>query len=667
MHKFYIIIRNIYCVLDGKKRPCPRPSATPKLRLGEKDSDEELGDDLLDIHSSPYSSKQGKKVNATYKRKKDSFVELTSPSRRGLQSKTNNHKSRQPKSPSKDFASKRVELIPDPSLSVSSSSTEDDDQTDHDWTQKSSKRQNGGGKGNSKSTSKSSNRHGKSNVKTSPRKMGDTANKTVISDRESSNHSSYEDDNELRLAKGKDAKGNSTSEGEKKTSVMNFIYGRMAKKQKKGSENVKNNERGPKLDKNIENLADSLSKSSARSDGMEENFHTKEDQSSRQNAFINTLDNLGLRYRTKNEHPEIRRPVIVCRIPLTSLKNFSQNFRVIIDPKHSLHNAEASKNLAINAPLVSCSNEQMLPGSDTSDNVLKAGKRSSSERSREKQSRERSRRDSSAGSNQGNNSKHIRKRRRKERITRDLPEISSDSDQCESVESSASGSYGKRRRKDHKLKDVDTQAVLDNTRSRLMSDDQRSIPSPLPHVVPLKQKTNQEEEIHETQRDTSQKSPIQPPNKSLADGQNQQHPGYHDVEYYGFTEHNSNLNNMDATSPTNRSGEHPTPSTSNGIKDTQSHQSIMMPPPNNKMFYSYLEQRRAEEDQIEDVEIDPTEYMIQGKGLKHEADKEPDREKQATKYLQAVLHFILYAHANEQRNEKQGAFTIYQETLNLVK
>merc|ERR1719210_1171171 len=59
--------------------------------------------------------------------------------------------------------------------------------------------------------------------------------------------------------------------------------------------------------------------------------------------------------------------------------------------------------------------------------------------------------------------------------------------------------------------------------------------------------------------------------------------------------------------------------------------------------------------------------MVQGKGLKHEADKEPDRERQAMKYLQAVLHFILYAHANEQRNEKQGAFTIYQETLNLVK
>ena len=93
----------------------------------------------------------------------------------------------------------------------------------------------------------------------------------------------------------------------------------------------------------------------------------------------------------------------------------------------------------------------------------------------------------------------------------------------------------------------------------------------------------------------------------------------------------------------------------------------MMPPPNKKLFYSYVEQRKAEEEQIEDTEVDPTDYMVQGKGLKHEADKEPDRERQAMKYLQAVLHFILYAHANEQRNEKQGAFTIYQETLNLVK
>ena len=93
----------------------------------------------------------------------------------------------------------------------------------------------------------------------------------------------------------------------------------------------------------------------------------------------------------------------------------------------------------------------------------------------------------------------------------------------------------------------------------------------------------------------------------------------------------------------------------------------MMPPPDKKMFYSYVEQRKAEEEQLEDSEIDPTDYMVQGKGLKHEADKEPDRERQAMKYLQAVLYFILYAHANEQRNEKQGAFTIYQETLNLVK
>lgn len=114
-----------------------------------------------------------------------------------------------------------------------------------------------------------------------------------------------------------------------------------------------------------------------------------------------------------------------------------------------------------------------------------------------------------------------------------------------------------------------------------------------------------------------------------------------------------------------------------------------MPPPN-KQFYSYLGQQQQqqhrrgggqrEEDQDDDSgPFSPEEgagaagsdatsvYMQEAQRLKHEADRETDRERQAMKYLQAVLYFSLNANYHEQSGDKSSAFTIYRETLNLIK
>lgn len=94
----------------------------------------------------------------------------------------------------------------------------------------------------------------------------------------------------------------------------------------------------------------------------------------------------------------------------------------------------------------------------------------------------------------------------------------------------------------------------------------------------------------------------------------------------------------------------------------------LMPPPT-KMFYSYLEQRQLRNEQDDDLggEDDFNLYMLQAKKLKHEADGEQDRPRQAMKYLEAVLYFILCGHNNEVRGDKMTAFTMYKETLNLVR
>lgn len=91
-----------------------------------------------------------------------------------------------------------------------------------------------------------------------------------------------------------------------------------------------------------------------------------------------------------------------------------------------------------------------------------------------------------------------------------------------------------------------------------------------------------------------------------------------------------------------------------------------MPPPA-KRFYSYFEHRRDDEANDEGEEEDVSVYMTEAKSLKHEADKEHDRQRQAMKYLQAVLFFILCGNLQEKRNDKAAAFTMYKETLSLIK
>ena len=59
--------------------------------------------------------------------------------------------------------------------------------------------------------------------------------------------------------------------------------------------------------------------------------------------------------------------------------------------------------------------------------------------------------------------------------------------------------------------------------------------------------------------------------------------------------------------------------------------------------------------------------MTQGKKLKHEADRDcSNRERQALKYLEAVLYFILCGNTTESRGDSTTAYTLYKETLSLV-
>jgi len=61
-------------------------------------------------------------------------------------------------------------------------------------------------------------------------------------------------------------------------------------------------------------------------------------------------------------------------------------------------------------------------------------------------------------------------------------------------------------------------------------------------------------------------------------------------------------------------------------------------------------------------------YMTQAKKLKHEADRDSaNRERQAMKYLEAVLYFALCGSTTESRGEPATAYTMYKETLNLVR
>lgn len=59
---------------------------------------------------------------------------------------------------------------------------------------------------------------------------------------------------------------------------------------------------------------------------------------------------------------------------------------------------------------------------------------------------------------------------------------------------------------------------------------------------------------------------------------------------------------------------------------------------------------------------------MEAKRLKHMADKETDTIKQCMLYLEAVLYFLLTGNAMEyERVTEQAAFTMYKDTLSLIK
>ena len=593
----------------------------------------------MEIQSPSYSHKSAKRSqNSINHRKKDNYV---SPSRRNahynLQPAINSNATKLPTSPYKNFANKRGKTLQDPSLSVSSSS-EEDDKTDEDWkeTERGPKRQ--------KMLPKAS-RQPKTGNKTSPRKVCDIP-KSSISDKEFSNHSVDESEFEStpRTAKGKGGKSGAGSDV-KKTNVIGNIFAKRAIQQKKNVENP-----NEKDSKKCENRSyDSSSERQSFESGKERQYHCP-------NAPDDSRETAKLYYRSTQEHPEIQRPKVFCRIPLGSLKS-SQRLNSIIDLRQSSFDVKPSKQIDSRASLVSSNTKHSNQHKNNHENSAISVRDSSSERSSSKKKRDRSRRDSSASSNVSlKSSKHARKKRNQRLTTKGFSDSSSDSDHVGSVHSSTSNSHNKRRRKDQSIKDIEAKSISNNENPT--ASEPRSSSS-----LSNRERFKDLDDEHLTSTNFSPHNQL---TSRLHGEEEKQTSSYQEEQYYGYNEDNqeSHLQNP-ARSP--NSVENPTPSTSNGVKDTQSHQTRMMPPPDKKMFYSYVEQRKAEEEQLEDSEIDPTDYMVQGKGLKHEADKEPDRERQAMKYLQAVLYFILYAHANEQRNEKQGAFTIYQETLNLVK
>ena len=90
----------------------------------------------------------------------------------------------------------------------------------------------------------------------------------------------------------------------------------------------------------------------------------------------------------------------------------------------------------------------------------------------------------------------------------------------------------------------------------------------------------------------------------------------------------------------------------------------LMPPPN-RVFYSYLEHRRPEEEEFDEDDINK--FMGTAKRLKHDADAEQACARKANKYLQAVLYFSLCGNYYEVRGDKHTAFNMYKDTLELIR
>merc|ERR1712223_2157741 len=137
--------------------------------------------------------------------------------------------------------------------------------------------------------------------------------------------------------------------------------------------------------------------------------------------------------------------MVLCRIPLSSLKSQSQNLNAIFEKRRSSSKLKPSKQLDAIATLVSPSTKQSNHLKDRNDNSAISVRDSSSEHSSSKKKRDRSRRDSSASSSVSlKNSKHVRKKRSQRHTEKGFSDSSSDSDNGGSIHSSTSTSHNKR-------------------------------------------------------------------------------------------------------------------------------------------------------------------------------------------------------------------------------
>lgn len=68
-----------------------------------------------------------------------------------------------------------------------------------------------------------------------------------------------------------------------------------------------------------------------------------------------------------------------------------------------------------------------------------------------------------------------------------------------------------------------------------------------------------------------------------------------------------------------------------------------------------------------DCHRDHVRYLAEAKRLKHAADAATEHLAQAMLYLEAVLYFLLTSTAMEAQGREKAAFTMYKDTLSLIK
>lgn len=100
--------------------------------------------------------------------------------------------------------------------------------------------------------------------------------------------------------------------------------------------------------------------------------------------------------------------------------------------------------------------------------------------------------------------------------------------------------------------------------------------------------------------------------------------------------------------------------------------SALLPPPAQKphitkLFYSYFEHCNDDRDEMSPLHRDQHRSLTEAKRLKHAADAENDPLAQAILYLEAAVYFLLAGVAMEKDLNTKVAFTMYKDTLSLIK